>query len=287
VKGVQETVTLDTFKPPHLFQPLGGVAVIANNTWAALQGRRKLKVDWNDGGHGTFESDAFKKQLVQTVSQPAKVVRNLGNVDTEFAKGGKVLEATYYTPLARTVMSLRCWPKARAGTGADTESAGRRMPYAVLGIDKKTSSVTSRCGGGFRSKVKPDYAAEAAVLATRQAQRSCGRRHQVRRYHNDRCRVSKHGRWPRQPTAWLHRSAFPDHRRSHRRSRPLSFELIWDSRIFRSTCRTSAENGPDAHVRIGWFAPSATTPCLRLKPPTDGEGGRVSLSTAHLLGPGR
>ena len=38
VKGVQQTVTLDTFKPPHLFQPLGGVAVIADSTWAALQG---------------------------------------------------------------------------------------------------------------------------------------------------------------------------------------------------------------------------------------------------------
>ena len=100
VKGVQQTVTLDTFKPPHLFQPLGGVAVIADNTWAALQGRRRLKVDWNDGAHASFESDAFKKQLLQTVTQPAKVARNLGNVDAEFAKGGKVIEATYFTPLA-------------------------------------------------------------------------------------------------------------------------------------------------------------------------------------------
>ncbi len=49
VKGVQQTVTLDTVKPPLLFQPLGGVAVIADNTWAALQGRKKLKIDWNDG----------------------------------------------------------------------------------------------------------------------------------------------------------------------------------------------------------------------------------------------
>jgi isoquinoline 1-oxidoreductase beta subunit len=41
VKGVQQTVALDTFKPPHLFQPLGGVAVIANSTWAAIKGRRR------------------------------------------------------------------------------------------------------------------------------------------------------------------------------------------------------------------------------------------------------
>ena len=42
---------------------------------------------------------AYKNQLLQTVRQPAKVVRNLGNVDAEFGKGGKVLEATYSTPM--------------------------------------------------------------------------------------------------------------------------------------------------------------------------------------------
>ena len=41
VRGVQQTVTLDTFKPPHGFQPLGGVAVIGDNTWAVLKGRRR------------------------------------------------------------------------------------------------------------------------------------------------------------------------------------------------------------------------------------------------------
>src|SRR5206468_3002875 len=99
VRGVRQTVTLDAPKPPLLFQSLGGVAVIADNTWAAFQGRKKLKVEWNDGPHASFESEAFKKELIKTVSQPAKVVRNLGNVETEFAKGGKTLEATYSTPL--------------------------------------------------------------------------------------------------------------------------------------------------------------------------------------------
>ena len=48
-KACSQTVTLDTIKPPVQFQPLGGVAVIANSTWAAMQGRKKLKIDWNDG----------------------------------------------------------------------------------------------------------------------------------------------------------------------------------------------------------------------------------------------
>src|SRR5262249_13029961 len=43
VKGVQQTIVLPPLKPPYGFKPLGGVAVIANSTWAAMQGRAKLK----------------------------------------------------------------------------------------------------------------------------------------------------------------------------------------------------------------------------------------------------
>ena len=47
VKGVQKTVTLPPFKQPHAFQQVGGVAVLADSTWAAMQGRKKLKVEWD------------------------------------------------------------------------------------------------------------------------------------------------------------------------------------------------------------------------------------------------
>ena len=271
VKGVQETVTLDTFKPPHLFQPLGGVAVIANNTWAALQGRRKLKVDWNDGGHGTFESDAFKKQLVQTVSQPAKVVRNLGNVDAEFAKGGKVLEATYYTPLAAHASMEPPVAVADVRDGKATIWAPTQNPQAVqdavsavLGIDKKDVIChVTLLGGGFGRKSKPDYAAEAAVLS-----RKLGKPVKVvwtreddikfDYYHTTAAvyhKASVDGRG--KPTAWLHRSAFPPIASTFAPGarEPLSFELdLGLTDLPFDVPNIRAENGPaDAHVRIGWF----------------------------------
>src|ERR1051326_1598871 len=46
VAGVQQTVVIPGFKPPHAFQALGGVAVIATNTWSAMKGREALKVEW-------------------------------------------------------------------------------------------------------------------------------------------------------------------------------------------------------------------------------------------------
>ena len=63
VPGVKQTATIDTFKPPVLFQALGGVAVLADNTWAAMQGRRKLKVDWEESSHRVFNSTAYRREL--------------------------------------------------------------------------------------------------------------------------------------------------------------------------------------------------------------------------------
>jgi isoquinoline 1-oxidoreductase beta subunit len=173
VKGVQQTVALDTFKPPHLFQPLGGVAVIANSTWSAIKGRRALKVEWNDGGHGAFDSDSFKQQMLATVKQTGKVFRNLGNVDAEFAKGGKVLEAMYSTPMAAHASMEPPAAVAEFNNGKATIWAPTQNPQAVqdavsaaLGIKKEDVIChVTLLGGGFGRKSKPDYAAEAAVLA--------------------------------------------------------------------------------------------------------------------------
>ncbi len=164
VKGVRQTVRIAAFKPPHLFQPLGGVAVIADNTWAALKGRRQLKVNWIDGAHASFESDAFKKQLLETVSKPGKVARNLGNVDAEFAKGGKVLEATYSTPLAAhasmeppAAVAEYLDGKVTVWCPTQNPQAVQEAVAAVVGVDKKdvTCHVTL-LGGGFGRKSKPE-----------------------------------------------------------------------------------------------------------------------------------
>ena len=93
VAGVKQTVVLDTFKPPHGFQPLGGVAVIADNTWAAFQGRKKLKVEWDNGSHVAYNSEEFRKTMTETSHKPGNVIRNIGDFDAAFKNGGTVIEA--------------------------------------------------------------------------------------------------------------------------------------------------------------------------------------------------
>src|SRR5438477_2408617 len=99
VAGVKQTQTIEAFKPPIGFQAHGGVAVLADNTWAAMQGRKKLKIEWEKSPHSAWNSDTYKKELQEAARKPGKVVRENGNVDDAFAKGGKIVEAEYYAPL--------------------------------------------------------------------------------------------------------------------------------------------------------------------------------------------
>jgi isoquinoline 1-oxidoreductase beta subunit len=271
VRGVEQTVTLDTFKPPHLFQPLGGVAVIGDNTWAVLKGRRQLKINWNDGPHANFESEAFKKELIATVQKSGKVFRNHGNVDAEFSKGGKVLEATYYTPLAAHASmeppaAVADVQGNRATIWAPTQNpqAVQEAVGAVLGIDKAnvTCHVTL-LGGGFGRKSKPDYCAEAAVLSQKLGKPVkviWTREDDIRfdYYHTTAAvyhKATVDGRG--KPTAWLHRSAFPPIASTFAPGarEPLDFELdLGLTDLPYDVANIRAENGPaDAHVRIGWF----------------------------------
>jgi isoquinoline 1-oxidoreductase beta subunit len=80
VRGVKQTIPIKPFTPPHHFQPLGGVAVIADNTWAAFQGRKKLNVAWDNGANASYDSDQYKKELQETARKPGQVARNIGDV---------------------------------------------------------------------------------------------------------------------------------------------------------------------------------------------------------------
>jgi isoquinoline 1-oxidoreductase beta subunit len=248
------------------------VAVIADNTWAAMKGREKLKLDWESGENASYDSAAYKQSLLETVRKPQKVVRNVGDVDAEFAKGGKTHEAEYYVPhLAHAPME----PPAAVAEFKDGKAliyAATQNPQAVqdtvataLGIDKKNVEChVTLLGGGFGRKSKPDYVAEAALLS-----REVGKPVRVTWSREDDIRydyyhavaamyvkaaVDEKGR----PTAWLQRSAFPSIGSTFAGpstvyGAPFELGMGWTNVPF-DIPNHRAENGPAApHVRIGWL----------------------------------
>jgi len=82
------------------FIPHAGVAVLAENTWAALQGRRALKptIEWDFGPNGTYDSKAFRGELEASTADPGRPLRIRRDVDAAFAQAAKVVEADYYIP---------------------------------------------------------------------------------------------------------------------------------------------------------------------------------------------
>src|SRR5205807_3232640 len=85
VPGVEQVVAIPATPIPSGFNPLGGVAVIATSTWAAQQGREKLKITWDFGPNASHDSSAYRGQLEATAKQPGHVVRDQGNVEDALA----------------------------------------------------------------------------------------------------------------------------------------------------------------------------------------------------------
>jgi isoquinoline 1-oxidoreductase beta subunit len=134
VKGVTKTVQLPPFKQPHMFQQLGGVAVLADSTFAAMQGRKKLKVDWDlNSDHTSFNSDRYKQELFASVHSPGKVVRNRGDFDTAFAGAPRKLEADYYVPMLARLHGAACrgGPNGEAAKWKPGVHAGTLRPFRM------------------------------------------------------------------------------------------------------------------------------------------------------------
>lgn len=172
VPGVERIVRLPDATPPTAFQALGGVAVVANSTWAAMQGRRKLKITWTDGPNGSYDSEKYRVELEKAVRKPGKVVRSQGNAARALNTGTRV-SADYYIPhLAHASMeppaALAVFENGRCDTWSCTQNPGatRETVAAALGIPvENVSSNVTLLGGGFGRKSKPDYVVEAALLS--------------------------------------------------------------------------------------------------------------------------
>jgi isoquinoline 1-oxidoreductase beta subunit len=270
VPGVRQTVLIEPFTPPHGYQPLGGVAVIADNTWAAFQGRKKLNVVWDQGPNTAYDSAHFRKQLQESARQSGKVMRNEGDVDAEFAKAGKTLEAEYYVPhLAHASMeppvALAEFRDGKVTAWVPTQDPQGVQEVIARAVGIRKEDVTCHVtllGGGFGRKAFSDFAAEAAVLSKR-----LGKPVKVVWSREDdikfdyylpvaamylKAALDSRGK----PTAWLQRSAFPPINSTFdSAARYGSWELKgnWIEVPF-DVQNIRVENGAaEAHVRLGWL----------------------------------
>jgi len=271
VAGVKQTATIEPFKPPVTMQALGGVAVLAENTYAAFQGKKKLKVEWTKSEHDVWNSDTFRKYLEDTARKPGKVVRENGNVDEAFAKGGKIVEAEYYAPmLAHASMeppaALALYRDGKVEVWAPTQNPQGAQEAIAAAVGAKKEDVTvnvTLLGGAFGRKSFPDFVVEAAVLSKKSGKPVkvvWSREDDIKfdTFHSVAAMYFKASLGAEgKPTAWLQRSVFPPIASTFDASAqyPDAGEIgLGFSDIPFALANHRAESGPaPAHTRIGWL----------------------------------
>lgn len=269
--GVRDVIQIGEAHDPPLFHPLPGVAVVAEDTWAAQKGREALKVEWDPGPHASYDTDQFKQSLEETAREPAKTVRNQGDVDSALGGANEVLESVYHVPhLAQAPMEPPCavaeYSPGNCEIWAPTQAPQRARTQVAKALELDEENVTvnvARLGGGFGRKSKPDYIVEAALLSrqlekpvqvlwTREDDIQEGYFHSISAQYL-KAGLDSSGR----PNAWLHRSVFPtisstfSAGATHAGDTELALGFV-DTPFDIPNLR--CENGEaDAHLRIGWM----------------------------------
>jgi len=274
VPGVKQVIRLPDPKPPYAFQPWGGVAVLGDNTWAAIKGRDALAATWNTGPHGSFNFGTYREELLKSVKAPGEALRNVGDVDAALSSAARTIEADYFVPhLPHLSMeppvaiarydgdeggSCEVWAPTQNPQAARTEVA------RVLGLSEARVTVhVTFIGGGFGRKSKADFVSEAAFLS-RQA--GVPVRVQWTRpddIHNDYYNSANAQRLTAgldasgKVIAWRHRTAFPPIASTFNASanRPSLGDFqqgVSDLALGVPNVRAEACVG-EPHVRVGWL----------------------------------
>lgn len=272
VPGVVSVISMPQSTRPVVFNPLGGIAVLATNTWAAQRGRKALNATWSNGEHGGYDSTAYREQLFELVSKDGLAVLNRGDVEQSFAGAETLVEARYYAPhLAQAPMEP---PAATAILHDDgscevwactqTPQSARQTVAQTLGLEEASVKVNvTFLGGGFGRKSKSDFVAEAAWLAkrtgkpvkvtwTREDDIKNGFLHSVSAQYL-KAGLDADGR----STGWLHRSAFPPivstfaTEVDNSKAMETGLGLV-DNPLEIANMRVEVNVAP-AHVRIGWL----------------------------------
>lgn len=155
-----------------------GVAVLADTYWAALQGRRLLKVDWNNGPFATMDSAKLTAQFKQLSETEGHVDTSKGDFEGAFAGAPKKLEAAYELPFAAHAPmepqncvasvvgdTVEIWTSTQLPDSVQKETA----EYLNIKPENVTVHITF-VGGGFGRRLFMDQVIEAVNLS-KQAKR--------------------------------------------------------------------------------------------------------------------
>jgi isoquinoline 1-oxidoreductase subunit beta len=158
----------------HVVQIPQGIAVVASNTWAAMEGRRALQIEWDEGPNAALTAAGIRETLVKLTETPGGgVAEQHGDVAAAFARVSQPIQATYEAPY---LAHARLEPHACVARIADglceiwtgTQIPGQAHSTAVQASGLKPDQVrvhTTYMGGSYGSRGGGAFVAEAVEIA--------------------------------------------------------------------------------------------------------------------------
>jgi isoquinoline 1-oxidoreductase beta subunit len=153
-----------------------GVAIVAENTWAALSARRQLDVQWEEGTAVDLSSAEYAKSALEIGPKPgAEVTKTVGDFDQAYQTATKTLEAAYSYPFIAhaTMEPPNCTVslengKLKVWVGSQTPEGAAKSAATAAGVQPEDVTLQiMRAGGGFGRRLNNNYVSEAAAIAAR------------------------------------------------------------------------------------------------------------------------
>jgi len=169
--GVRHIVEIPALPEAHT---AGGVAVVADTTWLAMQGRDALKIEWDEGEHASESSATLRKQFDDLLSRTdGTVVRNDGDARAALQGASQRIEATYEVPFQNhspmEAMNATVHIRkdgAEAWLPSQGPQWGQDAIAKIAGLPgDKVVVHTTLLGGGFGRRYHADFVAEAAQIS--------------------------------------------------------------------------------------------------------------------------
>ena len=175
IPGVIDVIEMPRWSAPGRFHPLGGIAVVAEHTWAAIQGRNALRISWEDGPHAGIDSASEYDAMTEAVNTPGNKRRATGKADDVLESATRTVSATYRVPhLVHAPMeppAAIAWRKddsCEVWAPVQAPQRTRNWVKKVVGLPKDNITVNvTFLGAAFGRKGKPDFAVEAAFLSNK------------------------------------------------------------------------------------------------------------------------
>ena len=263
---------IDATPGPIGFNPVGSIAVIAEDTHTAIKIAGEIEATWTESPHASFQSEAFQQSLREAVGKPAKVWYESGDANSALANATDKIDAVYETPfLSHAPMEP---PVALANVNGDSvevwapvqdPQTTRNTIVGAKGFALENVKVTpTLLGGAFGRKSKPDFVLEAVELSKRlkrpvrvqwtrenDLQYDYFHAPSVQRYE---ATLGDNG----MPTAWRQRTAFPSIMSTLQAPNvfePANWELDmgFTNTPYRCENQSIEAAGLQAGVRIGWL----------------------------------